>query len=108
MAEVRDTSSTDADPWLTPEQVGEELQVHPATVRLWIRTGRLRATRVGRSWRVRRSEIDRVLASGASPARTERVGEDRPSAETHDSRSRAPRKLADRIMTVAPLPDRSS
>jgi excisionase family DNA binding protein len=98
---MAEAPTPDADPWLTPEQVGEELQVHPATVRLWIRSGRLGATRVGRSWRVRRSEVDRVVASGASPGYVEHDDVDLRSAETA-SASRAPRKLADRIMTVAP------
>jgi excisionase family DNA binding protein len=106
MADVRDTPSRDADPWLTPEQVGEELKVHPATVRLWIRGGRLRATRVGRSWRVRRSEIDRVLASGASSAHGD--AHDSGAAETSGSPRQAPRTIADRIMTVAPLTERGS
>ena len=105
MAEARDVSSSGADTWLTPEQVGRELNVHPATVRLWIRSGRLGATRVGRSWRVHRSEIDRLLASGASPAYVE------PEADgplTAEMPSRAPRQIADRILTVAPSPDRVS
>jgi len=99
-------SAPDADPWLTPEQVGGELKVHPATVRLWIRNGRLRATRVGRSWRVRRSEIDRVLESGSSPAYAEPgTGDTRDSSE---SPSRAPRQIADRLMSVGPSAERDS
>jgi excisionase family DNA binding protein len=48
-----------ADP-LTVEAVASELQVTPATVRGWIRSGELRAFRVGpsRLWRVRRADLD--------------------------------------------------
>ena len=58
----------DEDPWLTVPQVSEELKLHPATVRVWVNSGRLAAVRAGRTWRVRRSEVDRALLSDASPA----------------------------------------
>jgi excisionase family DNA binding protein len=56
------------DPWLTLAEIAEELRVNPATVRLWVSRGRLVATRAGqRKLLVRRSELDRMLASTASP-----------------------------------------
>ena len=63
----------DEDPWLTVQQVSKELGVHEATVRTWIATKRLAASRPGpRRLRVRRSEVDRLLRSdpsfGHSPA----------------------------------------
>ena len=55
------------DPWLTLAEIAEELRVNPATVRLWVSRGRLKATRAGqRKLLVRRSELDRMLASTAS------------------------------------------
>jgi excisionase family DNA binding protein len=55
------------DPWLTLAEIAEELRVNPATVRLWVSRGRLTATRAGqRKLLVRRSELDRMLASTAS------------------------------------------
>ena len=55
------------DPWLTLAEIAEELRVNPATVRLWVSRGRLAATRAGqRKLLVRRSELDRMLASTAS------------------------------------------
>lgn len=108
MAEGRDASSPGADTWLTPEQVGRELNVHPATVRLWIRAGRLGATRVGRSWRVHRSEIDRLLTSGASPAYVEPDVDGPGPAEASAVPSPAPRQIADRLLTVTALPDPGS
>jgi excisionase family DNA binding protein len=55
------------DPWLTLAEIAEEMRVNPATVRLWVSRGRLKATRAGqRKLLVRRSELDRMLASTAS------------------------------------------
>jgi len=44
-------SESDADELLTVEQVAGELQVIPATVRIWIQSGALRASRPGRGAR---------------------------------------------------------
>jgi excisionase family DNA binding protein len=98
----------DEDPWLTVPQVSEELKLHPATVRSWVKTGRLAAVRAGRTWRVRRSEVDRALLSDASPAYVRQEasgssGSSEPPAES--SRTSAPRQIADHIMTVGPQPD---
>jgi excisionase family DNA binding protein len=99
------------DPWLTVPQVSEELKLHPATVRVWINSGRLAAVRAGRTWRVRRSEVDRALLSDASPAYLRQ--ETSPSASSGEppaesSRPAAPRKLADHIMPVGPGPREQS
>jgi excisionase family DNA binding protein len=60
---LTDDQTPDADPWLTLAEIGEELRVNPATVRLWITKGRLTASRAGvRKWIVRRSDLDRMLA----------------------------------------------
>ena len=59
------------DPWLTLAEIAEELRVNPATVRLWISRGRLKAMRAGqRKLLVRRSELDRMLAL-TDPSRAE-------------------------------------
>ena len=99
------------DPWLTVPQVSEELKLHPATVRVWINTGRLAAVRAGRTWRVRRSEVDRALLSDASPAYARQEGAPNPSAAeapNGSSRRDAPRKLADHILTFEPGSSESS
>jgi excisionase family DNA binding protein len=99
------------DPWLTVPQVSEELKLHPATVRVWINTGRLAAVRAGRTWRVRRSEVDRALLSDASPAYVRHEATSSPpagEAPNGSSRRDAPRKLADHIMTFEPGPGESS
>jgi excisionase family DNA binding protein len=101
----------DGDPWLTVPQVSEELKLHPATVRVWINSGRLAAVRAGRTWRVRRSEVDRALLSGASPAYVQQENEPSPPPSTtpaEASRPAAPRRLADHIMAVGPAPGEQS
>jgi excisionase family DNA binding protein len=56
----------DDDPWLTLAEIAEELRVNPATVRLWVSRGRLKATRAGqRKLLVRRSELERMLTPTA-------------------------------------------
>lgn len=40
-------------PWLTPRQVAELLQVREFTVTLWLRRRLLRGVKFGKSWRIR-------------------------------------------------------
>jgi excisionase family DNA binding protein len=40
------------DRTLTVKQVADIMAVQPATVRAWLRTGKLQGTRIGRDWRV--------------------------------------------------------
>jgi excisionase family DNA binding protein len=96
----------DEDPWLTVPQVSAELKIHPATVRIWIKTGRLRAVRVGREWRVRRSEVNRTLMSDASPAYGQEHGTSDPGRAAGPTP--APRQIADHIMTVTAAPGAES
>lgn len=57
------------DPWLTLAEIAEELRVNPATVRLWVARGQLKATRAGqRKWLVRRFELDRMLTATSEPS----------------------------------------
>lgn len=65
---------------LTVEQVAQLLKVIPDTVRTWIQSGALRAsrpgdgTRPGRKYRVRRADLDAfIAASERAPARPEVV-----------------------------------
>jgi len=72
----------DADELLTAEQVAQILKVKPDTVRSWIQSGALRAsrpgngTRPGRKYRVRRADLDEYVASSeCRPAPREVVAE---------------------------------
>ena len=98
------TSAPEQDPWLTVAQVSEELKLHPATVRAWVKSGRLAAVRAGRTWRVRRSEVERALMSDPSPAYARSSGS--LAAPTHGelSPTAAPRQIADHIITVGSAP----
>ncbi|MGH3261000.1 MAG: helix-turn-helix domain-containing protein [Trebonia sp.] len=55
------------DRLLSVADVARLLSVTEPTVREWIKDGKLRAHRAGaRFWRIRRSEVDRMLAQQAS------------------------------------------
>ena len=54
------------DPVLTVEGAADILQLHPFTVLKLIKKGKLKASRIGRVYRIRESAIDSFLDS--SPA----------------------------------------
>ena len=97
------TTPSGEDPWLTVAQVSDELTLHPATVRSWVKSGRLAAVRVGRTWRVRRSDLDRALELDASPGF---VSEAAASSSNPPAPllapTAAPRQIADHILTIVP------
>jgi excisionase family DNA binding protein len=56
---------------LTVEEVAERLKLSQETIRIWLRTGRLRGIRLGTrrsGWRVPTSEMERLLAEGKAAA----------------------------------------
>ncbi len=53
-----------SDRFLTVQEAAEQLRVHPQTVRLWLREGKLRGRLIGgrkSGYRIPASEIDRLL-----------------------------------------------
>ncbi len=55
------------DPLLKVSQVAERLQIHPATVRAWLKNGRLKGVYMGSDkvgWRILESELQRVGQEG--------------------------------------------
>jgi excisionase family DNA binding protein len=54
---------------LTVEQVADYLQVHPETVRKWLREGRLAGVNLGgrARWRVRRDDLTRFVSTPDGP-----------------------------------------
>src|ERR1700722_7844841 len=105
------TPAPEQDPWLTVPQVSEELKLHPATVRAWVKSGRLAAVRAGRTWRVRRSAVEAALMSDASSgyAHQEREPASAPTGSGDEvQRTAAPRQIADHIMTIPPRPEEHS
>jgi excisionase family DNA binding protein len=93
------TPTPENDPWLTVQQVSEELKLKPTTVRAWVKTGRLAAARVGRTWRIRRSEVDRAMRLNASPAYLRQA-----ATSSSPPRTAAPRQIADHITAFTPSP----
>ena len=49
------------DEILTSEQVAQILQIHPFTVLKFIKQGKLKASKLGRVYRIRRSDVERLL-----------------------------------------------
>lgn len=49
---------------LTPDQVAQILQVHPFTVLKFIKQGKLRASKLGRVYRIRQSDVEKFLDDG--------------------------------------------
>jgi excisionase family DNA binding protein len=69
--------------YLTPAQVAEELQVTVVTVRRWINSDELRATKAGpRKWMIRRSDLNAFMAGGGQDRTSVEVSED-PSFVKH-------------------------
>ena len=52
----------------TVSEIAEHLKLNQQTIRNWIDQGSLPAVRIGRRVRVRRTDIDRMLAEGATVA----------------------------------------
>lgn len=99
---IRSAAPSGEDPWLTVPQVSAELNIHAATVRSWIRSGRLAAVNVGRTWRVRRSDLDRALLVDASPAIAQDGGSFANDTLVATAPTAAPRQMADHILTITP------
>ena len=61
----------------TVEHAAERLKLHPKTVLRFIRDRRLRATRLGKSYRILRSDLEALIrqggGAGAAPARSDGV-----------------------------------
>ena len=99
---IRSPASAGEDPWLTVQQVADDLNIHPATVRSWIKTGRLAAVRAGRTWRVRRSDVDRALLMDPSPALAHGSDTFAANPPIAPGPTPAPRRIADHLFTIPP------
>jgi excisionase family DNA binding protein len=56
----------------TVEQVAQSLNLHVRTIRNYVRAGRLKAARIGKQYRIARSDLD-AFTGGSGPAISERV-----------------------------------
>lgn len=91
---------------MTPAQVAEYLQLHKLTIYKYIREGRLPAARIGRSLRILKADVERLLEDGkaaaaaaALPARSRRGAGPPPVGQPAESpgAERAPGKHNDEI-----------
>jgi excisionase family DNA binding protein len=67
--------------YLTVAEVAQLLKLNQQTVRNWIDQGSLPALRVGRRVRIKRSDLERVLADGYSAGAAAEARQSTPSAE---------------------------
>jgi excisionase family DNA binding protein len=58
--------------YLTANEVAERLKVHPKTVLGWIRSGELKAVRVGKSWRLLEPDVLAFIEASTEAERAER------------------------------------
>lgn len=67
VAELEATASHETEPaveLMSTSEAAELLDVHVNTIKNWIADGKLPAVRIGRSWKVRRSDLDAILQDG--------------------------------------------
>jgi excisionase family DNA binding protein len=70
------TTATEEDGYLSVQKAADFADVHPDTIRAWIKTDRLRGYRAGRELRILRSELRRFLAADALSEHRETVEEE--------------------------------
>jgi len=51
----------DKEELLTVDEAAARLKIKADTVRKWLRSGKLRAAKLGRSWRIPDSEVEALL-----------------------------------------------
>ena len=81
---------------LTVAQVAAEFNVTAQTIRAWIRDGKLRASRVGKSHNILRGDVYAMLASATVAQRPQRIPDmwDEPASDLPASRSRGDQEPA--------------
>ena len=53
-------------PLMTVHETAEQLKVKESTIRAWIRSGKLRAIKFGREWRVAVNDLETFLNENAN------------------------------------------
>jgi excisionase family DNA binding protein len=53
-----------AEKYYSPEEMAEQFNLKPATVRKWIRQGQLKAIKLGGLWRISEEELQRFVKAG--------------------------------------------
>jgi len=58
--------------WLKVEDIAKELDLHVNTIRGWIREGKLKATRFGRDYRIKKEDYEKFIQERTTPDDTEK------------------------------------
>lgn len=53
-------------PWYSVTGAAAKAALHPDTIRHYIRSGRLRATKFGNTWRISPEDLDALLREGVA------------------------------------------
>ena len=69
----------DTQEWLTLDEASAILKMHPVTVRRYLRTGDLVGRKLGKEWRIGRSDLEMFLRGVRAPAETDQ--KPKPEAE---------------------------
>jgi excisionase family DNA binding protein len=73
--------------WLSVQSAADELEVTPRTIYRFINDGKLAAYRIGRVYRIRRSDLEQFLMSAAvQPGDLDHLVEPGRLPQTHDGR----------------------
>jgi len=92
----------------TVERVAERLAVHPKTILRFIRDGRLRATRIGKSWRILASDLDAFAGVPTAPTKVGEPVRVTAIADLPDVSMEVSRRLATALQALVMAPrDRS-
>ena len=49
----------------TPEQVAEQFGLTPRTIKDWMRTGKLKGVKFGKSWRIKENDLKEFMSKGS-------------------------------------------
>ena len=79
---------------MTVEQAAGQLSLHPKTVLRYIRDGRLRATRIGKGYRIARADLDELAGGGARGADTAKGARATCMVEVPDISAQAANRIA--------------
>lgn len=55
---------TNAEPWLSVDEIAKHLGISKETVYRWIERGRIPAHKVGKLWKFKATEVDQWVTSG--------------------------------------------
>jgi excisionase family DNA binding protein len=77
------------DELLTLAEISQLLGMNPSSVRLWVHQGLLPATKLGRSWVVRRDDLEELLAARPDLGHPDRDPHDALRPKSSDARAAA-------------------